>query len=46
MSASPIYPGRAYRVRLHTPTRNVSLVVLAGHGCDAICIALGLLGVK
>ncbi|EFU5258205.1 hypothetical protein HT797_004538 [Salmonella enterica] len=39
MSARPIVPGRAYRVR----GCGLDLVVLATHPCDAICAALDLL---
>lgn len=41
MFAIPIKPGRLYEVR----HGNRSLIVLAAHGCDAICIAYDLLGV-
>lgn len=40
MIASPVIPGRCYRVKHQGRTINV----LAGHACDAICIALGMLG--
>lgn len=39
MSASPLIPGRLYHVR----GAGLDFNVLAGHACDAICIALGML---
>ncbi len=39
MSASPLIPGRLYRVR----GSGIDLKVLAAHPCDAICIGLNLL---
>lgn len=36
MSATPIIPGRLYRVR----GAGIDLTVIAAHGCDAICNAL------
>ena len=39
MSASPLIPGRLYRVR----GSGLDLKVLAPHPCDAICIGLNLL---
>lgn len=41
MRASPIIPGLLYRVR----GSGIDCTVLAGHGCDAILIGLGLIGV-
>lgn len=35
MLASPLIPGRLYRVT----GRGTDLVIVARHGCDAICIA-------
>ncbi|WP_291770811.1 hypothetical protein [Castellaniella sp.] len=40
MKATPIIPGRVYQVRY----RQTSMVVMASHGCDAICIALEAFG--
>lgn len=39
MSASPLIPGRLYRVR----GSGLDLKVIASHPCDAICIAFGML---
>ena len=39
MSASPLIPGRLYRVR----GSGLDLKVSASHPCDAICIGLNLL---
>lgn len=36
MSATPIIPGRLYRVRV----AGMDLDVIAAHGCDAICSVL------
>lgn len=36
MSAQAIIPGRLYRVR----GAGLDMNVIAGHGCDAICLAL------
>lgn len=36
MSATPIIPGRLYRVR----GAGMDLDVIAAHGCDAICSVL------
>lgn len=36
MSATPIIPGRLYRVR----GAGLDLTVIAAHGCDAICNVL------
>lgn len=36
MSATPIIPGRLYRVR----GAGLDLTVIAPHGCDAICNVL------
>lgn len=38
MSATPITPGRAYRVKFQGQTFDV----IAAHGCDAICAVLDL----
>ena len=40
MSATPLIPGRLYRVR----GAGLDLKVIAAHPCDAICIGLDLLG--
>jgi hypothetical protein len=40
MSATPLIPGRLYRVR----GSGLDLKVIASHPCEAICIGLGLLG--
>lgn len=40
MTATPIFPGRLYQVRY----RQASLMVVASHGCDAICMALEAFG--
>ncbi|WP_310639378.1 hypothetical protein [Burkholderia cenocepacia] len=40
MSAIPILPGRLYSVRCTAG----KIIVIAAHPCDAICIALELLG--
>lgn len=42
MSATPLIPGRLYRVR----GAGRDLKVIAPHGCDAIVSVLRLLGVK
>jgi hypothetical protein len=42
MAATPLIPGRLYHVR----GAGLDFNVLAGHGCDAICIALGMLGFR
>lgn len=39
MSASPIIPGRLYRVR----GTGIDVEVLASHPCDALCIGIDLL---
>jgi hypothetical protein len=39
MSATPIQPGRSYRVR----GMGLDLVILAAHPCDAICTAIDIL---
>lgn len=39
MSASPLIPGRLYRVR----GSGLDLEVVASHPCDALCIGLDLL---
>jgi hypothetical protein len=39
MFATPLIPGRLYHVR----GGGLDFNVLAGHACDAICIALGML---
>ena len=39
MSASPLIPGRLYRVR----GSGLDLNIIAPHPCDAICIGLSLL---
>lgn len=39
MSATPLIPGRLYRVR----GSGLDLKVIASHPCDAICIVLDLL---
>lgn len=36
MTATPIIPGRLYRVR----GGGLDMPVIAAHGCDAICLAL------
>lgn len=41
MSATPIHPGKAYLVTY----QHHCLTILAAHPCDAICIALDMLGV-
>ena len=41
MSAAPLIPGRLYRVQ--APRLGIAVQVAARHGCDAICIAVGLL---
>lgn len=40
MTAIPIIPGRAYRVRF----QHLLLVVVASHPCQALSIVLGLFG--
>lgn len=40
MLASPIIPGKSYRVKHQGKT----IDVLAAHGCDAICAVLGMVG--
>lgn len=42
MSATPVVPGRAYRVR----GGGLDITWLAGHACDAICGALRLLSAE
>jgi hypothetical protein len=39
MHAAPLIPGRLYRLQGH----GLDLQVSARHGCDAICIGIGLL---
>ena len=39
MHATPVIPGITYRVT----GVGLDITVLAGHGCDAICIALNLI---
>lgn len=41
MHASPVIPGFLY----HVKGCGLDLNIVAPHGCDAICIALGFLGV-
>lgn len=40
MTATPIIPGHAYRVR----TSTTSYTILASHGCDAILRVLEIVG--
>lgn len=41
MHATPIIPGLIY----HVSGAGLDINILAGHGCDAVCIALKLAGV-